>query len=183
MAKVTGPLMSMDASGKFAGALVFSKWKGRPTVRQLVTPSNPRSSDQVAIRNNLRVTAAAQRWANLTSLVLSGETDTDKVRLTAAAPAGQAWNGFLVKSILGAGGLDFDTAEGLYAALTGPQQAAWDAAAGALSPAIPAVAQFDTNNSPSTPIPAGEVFFIYMHGLYMAGLLAAVPNGTPPTYA
>ena len=33
MAKTTGPLFSMDASGKFGGALVFGKWKGRNVVR------------------------------------------------------------------------------------------------------------------------------------------------------
>ena len=51
MAKVSGPLMSMDASGKFGGALVFSKWKGRNVVRQLVIPGNPNSAGQEAARN------------------------------------------------------------------------------------------------------------------------------------
>ena len=46
MAKVKGPLMSMEASGKFGGALVFGTWKGRPTVRQLVTPTNPQTQGQ-----------------------------------------------------------------------------------------------------------------------------------------
>lgn len=50
MAVVSGPLMSLGASGKLGGAIVFSSWKGRPVVRQLVTPSNPQSAKQIARR-------------------------------------------------------------------------------------------------------------------------------------
>ena len=46
MVKVTAPVMSLEASGSLAGALVFSKWKGRPYVRSLIRPANPRSPGQ-----------------------------------------------------------------------------------------------------------------------------------------
>lgn len=42
--------MSLGASGAVAKSIVFSHWKGRPYVRQLVTPSNPRSAGQRASR-------------------------------------------------------------------------------------------------------------------------------------
>ncbi len=51
MAKVTAPLMSMDASGTVGGAIVFSKWKGRNYVRTHVTPSNPQTAAQTAVRS------------------------------------------------------------------------------------------------------------------------------------
>ena len=38
MAKVSGPLMSVSASGAFASSMVFATWKGRAYVRQLVVP-------------------------------------------------------------------------------------------------------------------------------------------------
>jgi len=50
MAKVTGPLMSMTASGKLADTLVFFSWKGISTVRQWLVPANPQSADQGDIR-------------------------------------------------------------------------------------------------------------------------------------
>lgn len=50
MALTTGPLMSLDASGSVAGTIVFSKWKGRNYVRQLVTPANPKTALQVSTR-------------------------------------------------------------------------------------------------------------------------------------
>lgn len=50
MVKVTGPMHSETASGSFAKSIVFSIWKGRAYVRQLVKPSNPRSEGQVAQR-------------------------------------------------------------------------------------------------------------------------------------
>lgn len=50
MAKVTGPLMSMTASGKLADTIVFFSWKGIATVRQWLVPANPQSADQGDIR-------------------------------------------------------------------------------------------------------------------------------------
>lgn len=63
MVKVYGPLMSMDASGSLANAMVFSKWKGRNYVRQLVTPANPRKPAQVGVRSMFKF--LAQEWAGL----------------------------------------------------------------------------------------------------------------------
>lgn len=63
MASVFGPLMSMDASGSLAKAIVFSKWKGRNYVRQLVTPKNPKSNSQVGVRSMFKF--LAQQWAGL----------------------------------------------------------------------------------------------------------------------
>lgn len=46
MAKVTGPLMSMSASGKIADSIVFFGWKGTNVVRQWLKPSNPQTATQ-----------------------------------------------------------------------------------------------------------------------------------------
>lgn len=54
MVKVTGPMMSLDASGTLAGALTFSKWKGRNYVRRRVIPSNPKSGLQVGMRAGIK---------------------------------------------------------------------------------------------------------------------------------
>jgi len=66
MALVTGPLLSLDARGKVAGAIVFSNWKGRPTVRKLVTPSNPQSGAQTGQRAGMQF--LSQAWAPLTAV-------------------------------------------------------------------------------------------------------------------
>lgn len=182
MAKVTGPLMSMDASGKFGDALVFGKWKGRNVVRQYTRPANPQTALQTDTRNALRVLAAGQAFAAATALKRSGETVTDLVELKASAPAGQAWNGYLVKSGIGAGLVNFDAADTAYAALSAPQKDAWDTAAAALVPAIPAVAQKAAGGASGTPMVAGQVFFHYVYALSIAGVTTA-PTGTPPTYA
>lgn len=182
MAKVSGPLMSMDASGGFGGTLVFTKWKGRPVVRQLVTPSNPQSADQTIARNAVRVAGAGQRFANLSLEVRSGETLTDEALIRSVTPGGQAWNGTLVKAMIGAGQISYDAATAAFAALTAPQKTAWTDAAAALTPAIPAVAQATTGGGSGTPMTAGEVFFHYVYGLYVLGV-ATVPGAVPPVYA
>lgn len=67
MARTVGPLMSLDASGSVAGTLTYSRWKGRSYVRQLVTPSNPRSVLQVSTRAVMKF--LSQAWTpDLTSV-------------------------------------------------------------------------------------------------------------------
>jgi len=51
MAKPTAPLLSFGASGQIGDAMVFSKWRGQPYVRQKVTPSNPQTAEQSLTRN------------------------------------------------------------------------------------------------------------------------------------
>jgi hypothetical protein len=65
MVKVNGPAMSMDASGSLGGAIVFSKWKGRNYIRQLVKPANPKSALQVSMRAMMRF--LSQLWASLSA--------------------------------------------------------------------------------------------------------------------
>ena len=65
MARVTGPLMSVDASGTYAKTLVYSKWKGRNYVRELVIPLNPKSAKQTGVR--AMMSFLAQAWAAISA--------------------------------------------------------------------------------------------------------------------
>ncbi len=64
MARVSSPLMSLDASGTYGKALTFSKWKGRNYVRERVTPSNPKTASQTGVRAAMKFLAKA--WAAFT---------------------------------------------------------------------------------------------------------------------
>jgi hypothetical protein len=50
MARVTGPLMSIDASGTIAKTLVYAEWKGRNYCRSYNIPANPQTAIQVNVR-------------------------------------------------------------------------------------------------------------------------------------
>lgn len=182
MAKVSGPLMSMDARGKYAGTLVFSGWKGRATVRQLVTPSNPMSNAQTKVRNQMRVTAIIQKFVKASVRKGDGRLKTDKELIVDKTPAGQAWNGFLVKTIIGAGGLAYADSVAAWTALPAGDKAAWDAAAAAQVPPITGVPQYTEGNAAGVALSAGEVYFIYQRALYLLGLRGA-PGAAVPVYA
>lgn len=118
MAKVTGPLMSLDASGSVAKTITFSKWKGRNYVRQLTIPANPQTGDQQAVRTKLGVIAKAAR-AVLTSAVDSlhvGSAFFQAARDN--APSGQSWISDLQKN----GYLGYTGAAQDFAALSGTKQ-------------------------------------------------------------
>ena len=90
MVKVYGPMMSLDASGSVAGALTFSKWKGRNYVRQRVVPANPRSALQVAVRAMLKF--LSQAWTNV------GSTPQASWEDLADASAISAFNAYVGKN-------------------------------------------------------------------------------------
>lgn len=98
MALVSAPLLSLDASGKLAGAIVFSKWKGRQYVRSLVKPSNPRSGGQLGMRGAFKF--LAQNWQNLTA----GEQATweDRADASVISPfnAFMSYNQFRARNFL-----------------------------------------------------------------------------------
>ena len=54
MARLTGPLLSLDASGSIWGTIVYSKWKGLNYARLSVTPYNPKSDYQTGIRDTVK---------------------------------------------------------------------------------------------------------------------------------
>ena len=65
MAKVTGPFMSVDASGTIYNTLTASIWKGRNYIRGWFRPSNPKTAGQLAQRTLLAAAVAA--WQALTA--------------------------------------------------------------------------------------------------------------------
>ena len=75
MARLTGPLLSLDASGSIFSTIVYSKWKGLNYARLSVTPYNPKSDYQEGVRDSLTwgvlyftkgayVAAAQKTWWN-----------------------------------------------------------------------------------------------------------------------
>jgi len=65
MARVNGPFLSIDASGKLYSTLVASIWKGRNYMRGHFIPSNPKTDDQKTVREEFA--AAVLAWQTLYS--------------------------------------------------------------------------------------------------------------------
>ena len=99
MAKVDGPLFSLEARGKIGNAMVFFPWKGRHAVRRWLKPTNPRDIDQKLIRQKLaavgqvigKILGVSTAYPNGSLAVVEWKTLT---------PATQIWNAYIVKSAL-----------------------------------------------------------------------------------
>ena len=91
MAKVTGPLLSLDASGSVAKTMTFSRWKGINYVRQRVVPTYTNTTTQEAIR--LLIKNASQAWST-EATVGSVDVDTAYKAEFATAAEGSAYSGF-----------------------------------------------------------------------------------------
>lgn len=68
MAKLRGPLMSMDARGQFGKMTVYGGWKGLKTARSYVVPANPKSTKQVAQRGKMIAAVVAYKAAEVNDL-------------------------------------------------------------------------------------------------------------------
>jgi len=99
MAKVTGPLFSLSASGKIGDIMVHFGWKGRNVVRQWLKPTNPQDQQQKEVRQAL---AVAGKNTKLIKGPQTGLLSGSKMYqlLVADAPATQIWNAHLAKNIL-----------------------------------------------------------------------------------
>jgi len=81
MALTKAPLFGLDAGGTVAGAIVFSKWKGRTYVRRHAVPHNPKSGLQVGMRSAFKFTS--QDYANLSATIVAHwKTIADKTAIT-----------------------------------------------------------------------------------------------------
>ena len=58
MAKVTGPLFSISASGTVGKAFTFGIWKGIQYVREWFKPANPRTAQQTNMRTAMTLIVA-----------------------------------------------------------------------------------------------------------------------------
>jgi len=181
MAKTTGPLFSLEASGTIGNTITYSRWKGRPYVRRRVIPVNPMTADQIKVRNAMRVLGAGVSFQNATALINAELTLTDKAEIQAITPSDMAWNGYEVSKGIGSDLTAYDAATAAYAVLAA-NHAAYDTAAGNLVPPILAVAQGKAGGGFGTPKEAGEVYFHLMWSLYVMGLTEE-PGAVPFVYA
>jgi hypothetical protein len=182
MAKLTGPLFSLEASGTVGRTITYSRWKGRAYSRRRVIPLNPMSANQVASRNLVRAASQAVSWASQTALKTTPPGVTDKAAVAAITPDTQAWNGYLLASIIGANAINANAAQAIWSALQAGEKTSWNNAAAALVPPILPCAQGDTGGGYTTDMPAGEILLMHRYGLYALGLVG-IPTATPPTYA
>lgn len=95
MARVTAPLLSLDARGKIGNALVFMGWKGIKDVRQYVIPANPQTADQVTQRTSFSDMVSA--WKNYFTVAL-GRTAWNRLA-TALSGALSGFNAFMRNAV------------------------------------------------------------------------------------
>ena len=63
MARLTAPLLSLDASGSIAKSLVFARWKGISYARVHVIPANPNTTKQQEVRGIF--STLAEMWKRM----------------------------------------------------------------------------------------------------------------------
>lgn len=81
MARTTGPLLSMDASGSVGNSITFAKWKGRNYVRRYAIPANPRSTAQISIRAAMQLYTSLYK-ANESEVIAAYDTIAQSLKIS-----------------------------------------------------------------------------------------------------
>ena len=181
MARVTGPLMSMEASGTIGQTLTFANWVGRQYVRRWTRPANPQTANQMDQRNAFSVLGVGVSWASKNTQTNSSTGKTDEQAFRDKTPSGMRWNGYLQKVLAGSGAAGYNAAKAAWNALT--DQTQWETTAGGLNPPVPSAPQYQAGGASGTAATPGEVLFIMNYGLYLIGARSTAPDSTPPTYS
>ena len=181
MAKVDGPLFSLEARGKIADAMVFFPWKGRHIVRQWLKPTNPKSTTQGYLRACMK---AIGKWAKKIGNTNDGDALDSKVyqACTSSAVAGMNWNAWIVAGFLNAmqSANTYVTASltdmvAIYSSLNTTDLAAWASEATALG-----MIDFAFGYGYTTSIPAGLQLFFGAHACYSQSIIGTAPYNTDP---
>jgi hypothetical protein len=110
MAKVINPLLSGSASGQLGHMMTFDK---RGFVRQYVVPSNPKSTNQMLVRNTL---GDLQRSLKLLGTKLRGELK---------AQFGYRWNSVIIGELMANSNAALVAYTAEYEAFIAGDQTAW----------------------------------------------------------
>jgi len=179
MAKTTGPLFSISASGTIAKAMVFGTWKGRNVVRRWVVPENPESTLQGYLRAAVK---AIGKWVAKVAAIPAGDATNSVIykACTATCAGDENWNAYIAKGFLDTiivGGAvntsNFTALVAEYSALSTAVKAAWASDATLLG-----LADMSFGYGYTTNIPAGLILYMGAKACVAKGIIGTAPYNT-----
>jgi hypothetical protein len=179
MAKTTGPLFSISASGTIANAMVFGKWKGRNTVRRWVVPENPQSTLQGYLRASMK---SIGKWVAKVAAIKAGDATNSVIYKACTATCGddENWNAYIMKGFLDTiivGGAvntsNFTALVAEYSALSTAVKSAWASDATLLG-----IADLSFGYGYTTNIPAGLILYMGAKACVAKGIIGTAPYNT-----
>jgi len=109
MAKVTGPLLSLDASGSIASTITFSRWKGINYVRQRIIPTYTNTALQALVRLLMKDGSLAWKASATVGAVTINSAYKLAYNAAAAGTAMSGFNLFMKEVVQKNGGSAYDT--------------------------------------------------------------------------
>lgn len=163
MAKITGALMSPEASGKYGKCIVYSTWKGRQYARLLTKPSNPKSNNQAEVRTYFGSTGLNNKKIE--------EASDLREQIEEVTPSTQSWTSYFAKMQIGSASASIKAAITAYSELSTVDQGLWQTAAAGIP-----LNGYDIGYGEIEPITGAEQLFISATAAFALGLDIAPSN-------
>lgn len=179
MAKVTGPLYSMSASGTIGKAMVHFVWKGISVVREWLKPGNPQTANQGDVRIVFGGLGQSTRCAGLADVTHTDSPFAADAKL--CNPSGMTWVSYLLKFLRDTYMVDATAYEAIYTAFEAhAQKSVFTAQA-----AILELADFDVAYKGTAHLfsKGMQLYCLALYGIAMRTLKEGVFNRAPYTTA
>jgi len=108
MAKTTGPLLSLGASGSVGKTLTFATWKGVSYVRQLVKPTYTNTTEQAKVRSLMSDATIAWKTSATVGAIAINAAYKLAYNTAAAGTAMSGFNLFIKQVVALNGGSTYD---------------------------------------------------------------------------
>ena len=155
MARVTLPLLGVEATGKLGQAIVYMPIPhardGLTSVRKWLKPKNPQSEDQGDVRLKTKAMGYGLSFIQDGSVL--------NTQLKAATPAGKIWNAYFLGQCFGKNMANIDAS--LTDWDTAANSAKWTAVANSLG-----ILDCDITYASIDPITKGEILFCHAKAAY-----------------
>lgn len=175
MAKVTGPLYSISATGTIGKAMVHFVWKGISVVREWLKPSNPKLPDQGDVRI---VFGGLGQLTRCVGLADDAHTDSPfGADAKLCNPSGMTWVSYIVQFLQKTYMPDATAYEAIYTAFEAHAQKAIFTAQAALLE----LADFDVSYKGTAHVfsKGMQLYCLALYGIAMLALKEGVFNRAP----
>lgn len=179
MAKMTGPLLSMDARGMIGGRYVYQRAMGETVMRYRWQQNQTITADQAPYQQAHGQITHLISWIKREKPHFNTSGVDDYQMLREIAGRRDRWNDFVRRQMLKHEQTNMIHIAALWAAMTPTEQAQWDTEAASVAPGL---AGYTGKSPPGWPAPtwsAGYLLHLYFWILYLTGATTTEPGSTP----
>lgn len=179
MARMTGPLLSLEARGMIAGRYIYQQAMGRQVMRYHWQQGQHTTIEQAPYQQAHGLLSHLISWIKAGRPHLNSSGLDDYLMLREIAGRRDRWNDMVRRRMLKHGHANISHVLALWAGLDETDREAWGNVASGVAPTLTEYTGKAPPGIEPPTWPAGALFFVYHWLAYLVGLIQDEPGATP----